>query len=298
MTDKKMPKNAEKYICYCCDFKCSKYSNYASHILTRKHKNVDKMLTNVDKKNAENADSAKTFICYCGRVYKHRQSLFVHKKKCLMIEKNELITNLIKENKELKEAQQQHEKTQNIILELLKTTQVHIHSVQNIQMQNNKTFNLNFYLNETCKNAMNITDFVDSVKLQLNDLINIGEKGYVTGISNIIVKNLNALETTQRPIQCADAKREIIYIKDDDKWDKDDECKSRMRKVIKTVANKNIRLLSEYKATYIESISNNSGYYDKLIIETMGGTGDKEQEKENKIIKNIVKEFVIDKTKY
>jgi hypothetical protein len=298
MTDKKMPKNAEKYICNCCDFKSSKYSNYISHILTRKHKNVDKMLTNVDKKNAENADHAKPYICYCGRQYKHRQSLFVHKKKCHTEDKNEIITNLMKENKELKEVQQQQEKTQNIILELLKATQVHIHSVQNIQMQTNKTFNLNFYLNETCKNAMNITDFVDSVKLQLNDLIDIGEKGYVTGISNIIVKNLNALETTQRPIQCADAKREIIYIKDHNKWDRDDEDKSKMRKVIKTVTNKNIQLLSEYKATYIESISTYSGYYDKLIIETIGGIGDQEQEKENKIIKNIVKEFIIDKTKY
>ena len=110
----------------------------------------------------------------------------------------------------------------------------------------NKAFNLNFFLNETCKNAMNITDFVDSIKLQLSDLIDIGELGYVEGISKIIVKNLNNLDETERPIHCTDKKRETFYIKDQDKWEKEDEEKKKIKDTIKTIANKNIRLLPQF----------------------------------------------------
>jgi hypothetical protein len=148
---------------------------------------------------------------------------------------------------------------------------------------------------------MNIMDFVDSVKLQLSDLENVGKLGYVDGISNIIVKNLKALDVHKRPVHCTDSKREILYIKDDDKWEKDDEENKKIRKVIKKVADKNARLLPEFKEVYPDCKKASSPFsdqYNKIIIEAMGGSGDNDLEKEDKIIKNLAKQVLIDKEKY
>jgi predicted component of viral defense system (DUF524 family) len=152
----------------------------------------------------------------------------------------------------------------------------------------NKAFNLNFFLNETCKNAMNITDFVDSIKLQLNDLMDVGELGFVEGISKIIVKNLNNLDEDIRPVHCTDKKRETFYVKDKDTWTKEDDNKTKLRKVVKIIANKNIRILSQFRDKYPEynnSSSKISDTHDKLVIEAMT-SDDVEDEK---IIKNISK---------
>ena len=156
----------------------------------------------------------------------------------------------------------------------------------------NKAFNLNFFLNETCKNAMNITDFVDSIKLQLNDLIDVGELGYVEGISKIIVKNLNNLDETIRPIHCTDKKRETMYIKDEGEWSKEDENKTKLKKAINKIADKNIKLLPVFREKYPEyknAYSKTSDKYDKLVIEVM----DTDEGKKEKIIKNISKVTVI-----
>jgi hypothetical protein len=146
---------------------------------------------------------------------------------------------------------------------------------------------------------MNIMDFVDSLKIQLSDLENVGKLGFVDGISKIIVKNLNSLDETKRPVHCTDAKREVMYVKDEDKWEKENEEKKKMRKVIKHVVHKNSKLLKEYKEKHPDCEKSNSKYsdqYDKLIIEAMGGKGDNDVEKEDKIIKNIAKTVTIDKT--
>jgi hypothetical protein len=151
-------------------------------------------------------------------------------------------------------------------------------------------------LNETCKNAMNITDFVESIKLQLSDLIEVGELGYVEGISNIIVKNLNNLDETERPIHCTDKKRETFYVKDHGQWEKEDQERKKIRKVIKNVAFKNERLLQTYKEEHPGCNYSESKYsdeYSKLVIEAMGGPGNDEREKEEKIIRNISKATVI-----
>jgi hypothetical protein len=165
-------------------------------------------------------------------------------------------------------------------------------------ISNNKTFNLQFFLNETCKDAMNIMDFVDSIKLQLTDLEKVGKIGYVEGISNIINTNLKALDVTQRPIHCTDNKREVLYVKDENKWEKEAEEKEKMRKVIKMVTNKNIKMLSKFKDVHPDcekSISKYSDEYNKIVIESFGGPGDNDLEKENKIIKNISKTVTINK---
>jgi hypothetical protein len=177
-------------------------------------------------------------------------------------------------------------------------THNNINNNNNTINSHNKTFNLQFFLNETCKDAMNIMDFVDSIKLQLSDLENVGKIGYVEGISNIIVKNLNSLDETKRPVHCTDSKREVMYVKDEDKWEKENEEKNKLRKAIKKVAHKNSKMLSEFRVKNpdcLKSTSKVSDQYNKLVFEAMGGKGDNDLEKEDKIIKNIAKEVTIDK---
>ena len=299
MTDIFAGKNAKKYECTFCDFKCCKLSNFKKHISTPKHKNTAKILTLTDEKNAENAEISNTFICDCGREYKHRQSLFNHKKKCSNDEKIvDNIENNFNEKEIIMTLLQQNNQLQNQIIELCKDKSVNINNTGAHINSHNKTFNLNVFLNETCKDAMNIMDFVDSVKLQLSDLENIGKLGYVEGISNIIIKNLQALDVHKRPVHCSDSKREVMYIKDEDKWEKENEEKKKLRKAIKKIANKNYVLIPEFKEKHPDCIKSSSPYsdqYNKLIIEAMGGSGDNDLEKENKIIRNIAKNVVIDK---
>jgi hypothetical protein len=194
----------------------------------------------------------------------------------------------MKENKEIKE----------MILEIVKngitnnTNTNTNNSHNNTTNSHNKAFNLNFFLNETCKNAMNITDFVDSIKLQLTDLMEVGELGYVEGISKIIVKNLNNLDETIRPVHCTDKKRETMYVKDQGEWSKEDDNKSKLKKAINKVADKNIRLLPEFREKYPEynnSASKMSDKYEKMVIEVMETDNDKKE----KIIKNISKATTI-----
>ena len=308
--DKKMPKNAEIFYCNICDFKCSKKSNYTKHTLTSKHIKNDKMMTNYDNKMPKNAAS---FICDCGKIYLHRQGLWYHKKKkCNLTKENinndifnndisnndisnndnfkidkEFVMTVLKQNNEL---QRQVLETQTQVMELLKNG---THNTTN----NNKTFNLNFFLNETCKNAMNIMDFVNSLQLQLSDLEKMGEIGYVNGVSNIIIKNLKDMDVTERPVHCTDMKREVLYVKDEDKWDKETNEKPKIRKAIKYVARKNARLLQEFKEKHPDCNNSDSKYsdtYNKLMIEAMGGKGYDDKEKETKIIKRLVKETIID----
>ena len=195
---------------------------------------------------------------------------------------------------------QQNNQLQNQIIELCKEKSVtNINNTCSYVNSHNKTFNLNVFLNETCKDAMNIMYFIDSLKLQLSDLESVGRLGYVEGISNIIVKNLKKLEIHKRPVHCSDTKREVMYIKDEDKWEKENDEKKKLKKVIKRVADKNARLLQEFKAKYPDCVKSSSPYsdqYNKLIVESMGGSGDNDLEKEEKIIKKIAKNVFIDKT--
>ena len=296
-------KNSSKFECINCDFNCFNKNDYNRHILTRKHK----ILTNVYKENFENVSK---LACECGKEYKHRQSLSIHKKKCTFIKDNsieeketnepsdkELIMMVVKQNAELIKDNNELRNMMKKVLEngtnniTNNTTTTHTNS-------HNKAFNLNFFLNETCKDAMNITDFVDSIKLQLSDLEGVGELGYIEGISNIIVKNLKALDIEKRPVHCTDKKRETLYIKDENKWEKEDDEKKKLRKAIKRVASKNQRLIPKFKEAHpdcIKAASKFSDQYNKIIIESMGGSGDNDLEKENKIIRKISKATIIDK---
>jgi hypothetical protein len=207
---------------------------------------------------------------------------------------------LIKENSELKNmmmsAQNHMMDTQNTMMEVIKTG---THNTTNTHTNShNKTFNLQFFLNETCKNAMNIMDFVDSLKLQLNDLERMGEIGFVNGMSNIIIKNLQSMDVTERPVHCTDQKREVMYVKDDGKWDKEEESKPKLRKAIKHIAHKNAKLIGDFKVKhpdYCKSAAKISAQYNTMVIEAMGGIGSNDLCNENKIIKRISKEIMVEK---
>jgi hypothetical protein len=313
MTDKMAPKVTNKYCCDICNVICSKKSNLTKHLLTLKHKNTAKILPNAGAKNVDdteitnNTANKSEFICQCGKEFKHRQSLFNHKKKCNetnssdINDKDQLILFLIKQNSELIKEQgnikQMMIEQQNIVLEIAKNGTTQNSNTVITTNSHNKAFNLNFFLNETCKDAMNIMDFVESIQLQLSDLENVGEEGYVEGISNIIVKNLNALDITQRPVHCTDKKRETIYVKDDNKWEKDDE-NAKMHKMIRKVQDKNFRMIKKFKEKYPEyhkPSSKQSDTYNNIIIESMGGRGNNDYEKEEKIIKRISKTILVEK---
>jgi hypothetical protein len=158
------------------------------------------------------------------------------------------------------------------------------------------------FLNEDCKDAMNITDFVNSINLQLCDLEHVGKVGYVEGISNIIIKNLKALDVTKRPVHCTDPKRETIYIKDGDVWEKDEDDNKKLRKMIKSVAFRNCKNTRLFKEKYPDCMKSESRYsdiYNKIIIEVMGGTSaTNDIENQNKIMRKIAKEMTIDKSTF
>ena len=315
-------KNAKIFYCEKCDFKCFKKSEWDRHIVRPKHKkheNDNENDKNDNEKELENA--APHFVCECGKTYKYSSGLSRHKNanNCSPINTlnsldfttmddatdvkmlTNLVLEVVKQNQELicqnTESQKQNQELQKHMLEICKNGTSN--TTINNNNSNNKTFNLNVFLNETCKDAMNIMDFVDSVKLQLSDLESLGRLGFVQGISNIILKNLKALDVHKRPVHCSDSKREVMYVKDEDKWEKEGENKQKLRKAIKKIANKNYVLIPEFKEQHPDCIKSSSPYsdqYNKIIIEAMGGSGNEDFDNENKIIRKIAKEVTIDKS--
>jgi len=298
------PKLSFKFYCEYCDYGTSKKSNIENHKTSMKH--IKSMVSKLNSNDIKPKLSSKYTCEVCNKEYKDNSGLWRHKKKCNekeniekeniekeinidFLHKEDLIMMLIKQNSEL------IKETSDFKNMMMKVIENGTHNTTN---SHNKSFNLQFFLNETCKDAMNIMDFVDSIKLQLSDLERIGEIGYVEGISNIIVKNLNALDVTQRPVHCTDKKRETLYIKDENKWEKEDDKKAKMHKVVRKVADKNVKLLPKFKEEYPDCSKSTSKYsdqYNKIIVESMGGSGDNDYEKEEKIIKRITKEVFIDK---
>jgi hypothetical protein len=291
--NKYLAKTSNSFHCEKCNYTTSRKYNFNLHNDSIKHKST--IITTKDNKPLVKV--SKQYECsICNKNFNDRAGLWRHNKKCVETnsnvqqnvkdDKDELIMMLIKDNSELK----------NMIMEVIKNGTHNTTNTSNTNSHNNshnKAFNLNFFLNETCKDAMNIMDFVDSIKLQLSDLERVGEFGFVDGISNIIVQNLKALDVTERPIHCTDKKREVLYVKDENKWEKDED-KNKIKKAIKRVANKNMRLLPAFKQKYPDcnkSASIHSDQYNKMIVESMDTDG----ENENKIITNISKQVLVEK---
>jgi len=308
MATEKSPKIPKIYHCELCDLITSSLKDYTRHLSTLKHQKR-RLATNGNHLATQKIPILMYQCEKCNKNYCDKSGLWRHNKKCNMslitqdnksantsdkpnyVVDKELVMLLIKENSELK----------NMMMEVIKTgTHNTINNHSTHTNSHNKTFNLQFFLNETCKNAMNIMDFVDSLTLQLNDLEKMGEIGFVNGMSNIIIKNLQNLDVTERPVHCTDKKRDILYVKDNDKWNKETEEKPKIRKAIKHAAHKNAKLLLEFKEKHpdcIKSTSKHSDMYNKLMIEAMGGNGDNCLEKENKIIRNMMQEVILEKEK-
>jgi hypothetical protein len=292
-----MPKNAEKYTCKECNFKCSKLSNYNSHILTAKHQ----ILTNTYTKMPKNANA---YSCECGKSYKHRQSLNNHKRQCTYkmteiptAEMNEfveetqeptdiqsMIGTLVKENQDFKQLLIDQSSQ---IMELAKNTQT-INNTTN----NNNQFNLNIFLNDTCKDAMNITDFLGNMNVNIEEIEYIGHNGYVNGMTKMIMDRLKDMDITKRPIHCTDIKRETMYIKDQDEWSKDTEELTKLRKILSRITMNNYRTVPQWKTAHPKSEEMDTRDYNfcyKMMRVILGDVEDAQVKMDNKIIKTMAK---------
>ena len=299
-------KMSKIFCCNFCDYITSRKMNYNRHILSAKHQKhthgAD--LEPIFEQNEQNEQIAN-FHCLCGNKYKYSRGLAKHKKQCSIFQNNavetkeqitpELILKVIEQNKELTNIILQQNNTINKLCENSNTI-----ITNNTQINNsNKTFNLNLYLNETCKNAMNIDEFVDNIKLELEDLEYTGRKGYTEGITNIILKNLKRLKEYDRPLHCSDHKREVLYIKHNNTWNKEEDNKPILTRAIKAIANENIKQISCWKeknpdCTNSDSKKNN--LYLKIVSNSMCGINKEETNKNiNKIVSNVVKGVVINK---
>ena len=292
MEIEEIEKNEEltpKYYCVKCDYKCSYVCDWDRHRSTRKH-SVSHNGNFLEIEETRIGKFSKMYGCECGKHYASKSGLWKHKKKCSVSEDMPKITtqmlyDVLKQNNEL---QQQ-------IVEIAKEK-------SNITISNNcnnKTFNLQVFLNDTCKDALNISEFVNQIKLTIGDLEETSKLGYVNGISRVVLNNLNNVTATHRPIHCSDSKREILYIKEDGKWLKEDEGNPILTNAIKQIANKNIQQISEWQRLnpkYSDPESKQNDKYIQIVINSMSGSSKEECDKNyEKIIKNIVKESIIDK---
>ena len=297
------------FTCSHCDYNTSRKSQYERHLLTAKHKNTYNDLQN----GLQKVQKSSKFTCNCGKEYLHRQSLYKHKLTCNSTPENititveehppennqsstDLILELLKQNQEFKELIIEQNKQ---MLEMSKGRSITNNNNNcNNNLTQNNNFNLQVFLNETCKDALNLSDFLESLILTLTDFENFGPLGYCGGITNILVNGLNKLDITKRPIHCSDLKREVIHVKNNDTWHKDQD-KEQMIKAIKEIEHKNVKqmnLWAKANPEYKDPTSKKSDLYTKLIDNSLGETDkEKAQKNYNKIIRSVAKEILVDK---
>ena len=320
--DKKMQKKCKYFSCSVCHFETSNKNNFNKHLLTAKHQRM----TNDDKKDAKNCHII--FECSCGNIYKYRQGLFNHKKRCNFDLSNSentvvnpkvvnsgFIMEMFKENQEFKnmliDQCKQSELQQKKMFELQRENNTLINKMVEISQQqtntstiitnnnntNNTQFNIQLFLNENCKHAVNFSEFIDNIQVSMSDLENNAKMGFVNGISKLILDNLKQLELTERPIHCTDIKRETIYVKEEDEWDKE-KSHEVIQKGIQEITCKNMCQLSEWREENPEYNNLESELSDlSIVMQQQSMAGPKREEFYTKIIKNIAKESVIDKKK-
>ena len=323
--DKKIPKNPKDFLCQKCNYITSSKKDYNKHLLTRKHK----IVTNDDKK------IPLAYICECGKQYKYRQGLSNHKQKCNYVEdiSNEdeettdpiittaspgelssqpnMVLELLRENQEFKqlmiEQNKQMQETQSQLQQSvahnteLQSQMVEIFkegkTINNISNTSNK-FNLNFFLNNTCKDAMNITDFIGELGVHIDEIEYIGHHGYVNGMTKMIMDRLKDMDITKRPIHCTDIKRETMYIKDQDEWSKDTEELSKLRKILSRITMNNYRTVPQWKTAHPKCEEMDTRDYNfcyKMMRVILGDVEDAQIRMDNKIIKSLSKELYVDK---
>ena len=301
-------KNAS-YSCVKCDYYSNNKTNYDKHLLTEKHK----------KSILIETLETKVICSNCDKGFNTQSGLWKHKKKCFVNTKQEneqlenkfnsnndisqtafspeMFMEVIKESKELRNVLvEQNKELQNKLLELASKP---VSNTNNTTYNNNTQFNLQFFLNETCKDAINIADFVNSLQVQIADLEKTGRLGYVEGISGIFLRGLKGLDVTMRPIHCTDLKRETVFVKDENAWQKDDDEKAKLKLAIQRVARKNLRTLPRWQEENpdfrILDTKENDDYL-KIALNSLGGQTDEQQEKYvEKIVRNVLREVVIEK---
>lgn len=302
MANEKVPKVQDVHECKTCDYTTSRLSQYERHLLTDKHIR----LTNTNQEPSKVPD----FICSnCKQKYKHQSSLCKHRKSCMS--KPNTKSNVINDFEDEMNKTETFDK--NLLFELLKQNQELQRQLIEMSLKNNSnnitnnsintncnnSFNLQFFLNDKCKDAMNMSEFIDSIKVQLSDLETFENDGYADGVSNIIVKGLNALDAYLRPIHCSDLKRETVYIKDNNCWVKETEDKLVLKSAIKKVGFKNIKQINEWIKIHPDCKDPRTKTYDKynkIVMNSMsGGTEEEQNDNINKIVRNVTKAVVIDK---
>jgi hypothetical protein len=293
MTNKKNAKNASEFSCELCDFECSNRYDYNRHLSTRKHE----ILTNPNKKNAKNA---LLFYCDCGKQYKHRSSLSTHKKNCKFESKltNEIVEQdvdykslLVKAMNQLEEQQEQMKRKDELMANMIDK----IDKIGNTTNNNTNNFNINMFLNERCKNAINFSDFIERIEISHDDLENNAQLGFVNGITKIFMDNLKQLTLYERPIHCTDVKRETMYIKDADEWEKE-QSKQKINKAIQEVSRKSISSLLDWKKTNPDYEDMDSEFSNRcIVIQQQSLCGGNREQNYSKILHNIAKENIIEK---
>jgi hypothetical protein len=285
-----------KFFCEKCNYKCNKQSEYNKHLMTAKHEK----LTKLTKKSPK--ISNPHMCCNCNKIYKSRMGLWQHKQKCtstisvkpddnaLDVKNNPIIVDtmlqLIKQNQDFKE----------LIIELSRKDTTTNNTFNNTT-NNNQKFNLNFFLNNTCKDAMNMSEFIENMEVQFEDIENIGRDGYVTGMTNMIMSRIKNLEITKRPMHCTDLKRETIYIKDNDVWEKDND-NVKLHNMIQCIAHKNYAILPAWRDKNPDCLNSDTPKFDfciKMMTNVLGDAGEGQVKLDNKVIRNIAKHINVDK---
>tara|TARA_E500000178_G_C16969839_1_gene730381 strand:+ start:317 stop:1261 length:945 start_codon:yes stop_codon:yes gene_type:complete len=303
MTTEKVPFSSKKYHCDICDYNTSRKSQFDRHILTAKHKNNEKY-NQIKEKSSDFSNNVINFVCECGKSYPYRGSLFNHKKKCNFKSENTQLS--IVENNDLKEDNEElkglvckliteNNEIKNTILKENQELRAQVNELIPKIGNNNTTnikqkFNINVFLNEKCKDAININDFIKSIEISLEQLDFTKQKGLSSGLSNAIVENMNKLSVYERPLHCTDVKRETLYIKEDDEWSKDG-SKEKIKKAIKKVSNKNYNALQEWKSQNPDFLVNTEkqDYFTK----TISTIGKPISTIDEKVIKNLCKETYV-----
>lgn len=326
MLTKKVPKSSGDFICKCCSYITSRESQYSRHLTTAKHRNA----------NNANMVSNEEYKCNCGKKYKHISSYSRHKQKCNIEEKGsecmeskkdtdstntvntDIMMKILTQNQELMIANQEFK---GLIIEQQNENQKH--QEENMKLQSkiletesrllevvkegknitnntncNNKFNLNLFLNEQCKNAMNISEFIDNMVLTVDDLKNTGKLGYINGITKIFADKLKELDEYDRPMHCTDLKRETLYIKQNNEWEKESSDKSNFKTAIELVANKNLNNLNTWKEAnpnHAVMDSKEDKEFVEIMTNSLGGMGTDREKNKDKIIKNVLKEVIVEK---
>ena len=323
---KKVPKSSNNFYCKICNYSTSRLSQLQRHELTRKH--ITSMFCQQIQQKSSKQGICEGYRCNCGKIYKDRSGLWRHSQKCKLSAtyndndmKNQLnnmtgntdVINLITENKDFKEilfeqakqiqitqkqlweTQEQNMSIQKQLLEVVKDGKIiNNHTTNN----NNQKFNLNFFLNTTCKDAMNMSEFIENIESDFKDIENIGRNGYVSGMTDMIVSRIKELDITKRPLHCTDLKRETMYIKDNNEWYKDTPDNSKLHKMMAYVADRNYSIIPKWKEKHPECSHWEHPQYEfciDMMKNVLGDIGNEQTRLDNKVIKKLSRHILVDK---